>query len=101
MDDFIFQNNLDLVRVSTPEEAFSLLEEGKADYFIYSTYAGRKVIAESKLSGFKESATVSNQLFYVAFSKNSPYVKNIDMNKVNASLEKLNEGNFKNIRAVE
>ena len=87
LDDFIVQAGLDMTRVSTPEQAFSLLKEGKADYFIYSAYAGRKVIAESGLSGLEESEVVSNQLFYIGVSKKSPCAKY--MNEINSSLEKL------------
>jgi polar amino acid transport system substrate-binding protein len=87
LDDFIIQANLNMTRVYTPEQAFSLLKEEKVDYFIYSMYAGRKVIAESGLSGFKESAIVSNQLFYIGVSKKSPYGKYIE--EINSSLQKL------------
>lgn len=87
MDDFIVETNLSMTRVSTPEQAFSLLREEKADYFIYSAYAGRKVIAEENLSGFDESNIVSNQLFYVGVSKKSPYAKYMD--KINSSLERM------------
>ena len=85
MDKFIIQTNLNMMRVDTPEQAFAMLKEGKADYFIYSASAGRKVIAESHLSGFKESGTVSSQPFYILVSKNSQYAK--DMYKINSSLE--------------
>lgn len=87
LDDFIIQSNLSIAIVSTPEQAFSLLKEERADYFIYSAYAGRKVITESNLSTFEESAIVSNQLFYMGISKKSPYAKY--MNNINSSLEKL------------
>jgi polar amino acid transport system substrate-binding protein len=91
LDDFIVQANLDLSGVSTPDEAFSLLKQGKADYFIYSAYAGRKVIAESNLSGLEESEVISNQLFYIGVSKRSPYAQHMD--DINASLKKLVESN--------
>ncbi|MDD5569130.1 MAG: transporter substrate-binding domain-containing protein [Candidatus Pacebacteria bacterium] len=87
MDDFILKANLNVVRVDTPQLAFSLLQEGKADYFIYSMYAGRTVINELNLSGFKESGIVSNQSFYIGVSKKSPYAKY--MRNINASLERL------------
>jgi len=87
LDDFIIQANLSIIRSYTPEEAFLLLKEEKADYFIYSLYAGRKVIAESKLAGFEESNVVSNQLFYIGVSKKSSYAKY--MNEINSSLKKL------------
>jgi polar amino acid transport system substrate-binding protein len=87
LDDFIVQANLNVIRVYTPEEAFSLLQKEKVDYFIYSMYAGRKVIAESVLSGLKESTIVSNQLFYIGVSKKSLYGKY--MEEINSSLQKL------------
>nr|MBP6914450.1 hypothetical protein [Candidatus Parcubacteria bacterium] len=64
-----------------------LLEEGKVDYFIYSAYAGRKMISEANLSDIEEAAIVSNQLFYMGISKKSPYAKH--MGDINSSLEKL------------
>lgn len=87
LDDFIIQSNLNLTRVYAPQQAFALLEEGKVDYFIYSAYAGRKMISEANLSDLEEAAIVSNQLFYMGISKKSPYAKY--MNEINASLEKL------------
>jgi len=87
LDDFIIEKNLSMARVSTPEQAFALLKEEKVDYFIYSAYAGRKVISEANLTGFDEAAIVSNQLFYIGISKKSPYAKH--MGEINASLEKL------------
>lgn len=86
-DDFIIQSNLSMVRVATPQQAFALLNEEKVDYFIYSAYAGRKVLSEENLSGFEEAAIVSDQLFYMGISKKSPYAKY--MGEINASLEKL------------
>ncbi|MDD5696588.1 MAG: transporter substrate-binding domain-containing protein [Candidatus Pacebacteria bacterium] len=91
LDDFIVQADLDLSRVSTPEEAFSLLKQGKVDYFIYSAYAGRKVIAELNLSGLEESEVISNQLFYIGVSKRSPYAQHMD--DINSSLKRLIENN--------
>jgi polar amino acid transport system substrate-binding protein len=87
IDDFIITANLSMVEVKTPQEAFSLLETGKVDYFIYSAYAGRSVINESHLSRFEESRVVSNQLFYIGVSKKSPFAK--EMKNINASLERL------------
>jgi len=91
MDDFIAKNNLNMTIVDTPEEAFDLLKEEKADYFIYSLLAGRKVIDELKLSGFEESGTVSSQFFYIGISKKSPYAKYMPL--INSSLEKFIQSN--------
>jgi ABC-type amino acid transport substrate-binding protein len=76
-----------MTRVATPEEAFALVKDGKADYFIYSLYAGRKVINQDTLTGLVESNVVSSQPFYIGISKKSPYAKY--MKEINASLEKL------------
>ncbi len=84
LDEYIVQANADIVRVATPNQAFSMLREGKVDYFIYSASAGRKVIKEYNLSGFKESGTVATQAFHIAVSKKSPYAA--DMDKINDAL---------------
>lgn len=49
IDDYIIRQGLDVTRVTTPQEAFAMLKEGKGDYFIYSRYSGRRVIDEGKL----------------------------------------------------
>jgi polar amino acid transport system substrate-binding protein len=87
MDDFIVQKNLDITRTATPQGSFSLLDKGEADYFLYSAYAGRRVIEESNLSGFEEAGIASNQLFYIAVSKKLPCDKY--MNSINLSLQKM------------
>ena len=46
LDDYIVSGSLDITRVATPQEAFAMLKEGKANYFIYSLYAGQKIIDE-------------------------------------------------------
>jgi hypothetical protein len=76
-----------LIRVSDPLEAFSLLKEGKADYFIYSLWAGRKAIADNNLTGFKESSIVYSQPFYMGISKNSTL--SCHMDEINSSLQRL------------
>jgi polar amino acid transport system substrate-binding protein len=86
MDDYIAQN-LNMIIVSTPNEAFSLLKEEKGDYFIYSLYAGEKVIKMSNLSGFEKSEVVSSQPFYIGVPKNSPSAKY--MSAINSSLKKM------------
>lgn len=89
IDDFIIQGQLDIKRVSTPKEAFAMVQQGKVDYFIYSVYAGRRVMDELNLFGFEESKVVSSQPFYIGISKKSPYASVEYMDKINASLEKL------------
>jgi polar amino acid transport system substrate-binding protein len=87
IDDYIVQANLNIIRVSTPQEAFTLLKEEKVDYFIYSLWAGRKVINELNISEIEESETVSNQPFYIGVSKKSPFANRIA--EINSSLKKL------------
>ena len=86
LDKFIVESNLDMVETNTPEQAFAMLKSGEADYFLYSAYAGRALIARENLSGFEESKTISEQLFYVGVSKKSPYANRMDA--INASLRK-------------
>lgn len=86
LDKFIVESNLDIVETITPERAFSMLKSGEADYFLYSAYAGRALIARENLSGFEESKTISEQLFYVGVSKKSPYANQMDA--INASLRR-------------
>ena len=54
LDDFIVSASLDITRVATPQEAFTSLQKGKIDYFMYSLYAGKKVINELSLTGIEE-----------------------------------------------
>jgi polar amino acid transport system substrate-binding protein len=86
IDDFIVAENLNISRVSNPEEAFKRLQDGKVDYFIYSAYAGDRVIAEKKLLGFEKSKIVSSQPFYIGVSKKSKYADRIP--EINAALKK-------------
>ena len=92
IDDYILSAPLDMARVDTPQQAFASLKDGKEDYFIYSLYAGRRVIEEWAFTGIEESSVVSNQPFYIGISKKSPYAKN--MNEINASLQKMIDGNM-------
>lgn len=86
LDDYIVKANLDITVVETPDQGFSMIKEGKADYFLYSAYAGKAIIAEKNISGIKESGTISEQPFYMAISKKSPIAKY--MNQINASIER-------------
>lgn len=87
IDDYIVSAKLNMTRAATPEAAFKMLKNGKADYFIYSLYAGKKVIEQKSLKGIQESSVVSSQPFYIGISKKSPYVKYIK--EINASLKKM------------
>lgn len=46
IDDYIISAKVNMLRVNTPQEAFALVKEGRADYFIYSLYAGSRVIIQ-------------------------------------------------------
>ena len=87
LDDYIVSGALNMTRVATPQEAFAMLKDGKADYFIYSLYAGQKVITEWSLTGLEESSVVSSQPFYIGVSKKSPYAAR--MTEINAALQKM------------
>ncbi|MDD2274330.1 MAG: transporter substrate-binding domain-containing protein [Candidatus Pacebacteria bacterium] len=68
IDDMITSKMLDVVEVNTPQEAFSMLIEERADYFLYSTYAGER----SSFEGIRDAGIIANQYFYIGISKNSP-----------------------------
>ena len=91
IDDYIVSAKLDITRVATPEAAFAMIKNGKADYFIYSLYAGKNVIEQKLLKGIQESSIVSSQPFYIGISKKSPYVKY--MKEINIALKKLIKSN--------
>ncbi|MFZ3054930.1 MAG: transporter substrate-binding domain-containing protein [Minisyncoccales bacterium] len=92
LDKYIVEANLDIAVVDTAEEGFALVEEGRADYLLYSTYAGETIIAKERISGIEESGTISEQPFYMAVSKKSPLAKH--MNEINASLRRqMNDQN--------
>ena len=77
-DDFIKTKSLNLKRASSSKEAFDLVINGKADYFIYSRYAGQKALASSLPLSSKISVVpqdVTTEDFYLAISQKSPYFK--------------------------
>lgn len=77
-DDFIIAKKLDITRVKTAQEAFDLVTQGKADYFVYSLYAGEKALAADPILKQKISIVpkyVATEDFYLAISKKSPYLK--------------------------
>ena len=79
IDDYMVQANLSVVRVKSSKEAFDLIKNDQADYFLYSLWAGEKVLKDSRLSNdFEWSGVISEQPFYVAFSKESPVAPRIN-----------------------
>lgn len=76
--------NLHLTRASSSQEAFDMVGSGKADYFIYSLYAGENQLKQngqqSKFESFPKF--VDEESFYITISKKSPFVKYLaDVNK--------------------
>jgi len=75
-DNFI-KAKLTVQTVKTSQEAFDLLTSGKADYFVYSLYAGVNEIKLKNLQGKVESLPhfVAEENFFITFSKKSPFTK--------------------------
>lgn len=86
LDKYIVDAKLDITIVDTAEEGFALIKEEKADYLLYSTYAGEAILTKENISGIEKSGTISEQPFYMAVSKKSPLAKH--MNQINASLKR-------------
>jgi len=78
-DDFIANTaNLKFTRVQTTKEGFDLVASGQADYFIYSLYAGQdELTGESRTDVGVLPHVVTEEPFYLAVSKQSPYVSYI------------------------
>lgn len=74
-DDFAAAN-LDLARASTTEAAFAEVEQGTADYFIYTLYGGEDYMKKSNKVGAFEALAhiVDAPNFYITISKQSPLV---------------------------
>ncbi len=76
--------HLNLRRVQTCEEAFDLIAQHKADYFINSLYAGNLEIKKSKLTQVTHLPKfISEQNFYITISKQSPFAQYLsDVNRL-------------------
>ncbi|MDD3386325.1 MAG: transporter substrate-binding domain-containing protein [Candidatus Pacebacteria bacterium] len=85
IDDMIASKILDIIEVNTPQEASSLLIENKADYFLYSTYAGKN----HSFEGIKDAGIIANQYFYIGISKNSPVAEKLP--EINRILEEYKQ----------
>jgi polar amino acid transport system substrate-binding protein len=74
-DDFAAAH-LNLSRVSSSADAYDMLTNGQADYFINSLYAGDDQLKKSGTASRFESLPtfVSEENFYITISKQSPYV---------------------------
>lgn len=96
LDNYI-ADKLSVVQVATSAEAFGLLSNGQADYFLYSFYSGTKEISTS-YPGQYESLPIyaAEENFYMAISKKSSL--NSFMPQINAEIAKYkNNGTIDNI----
>ena len=75
-DDFI-KEKLDVTIAQSSSEAFDMVAAGKADYFIYSLFAGEREIAAQNRTGQTVSLPqfVTEESFYITISKLSEYGK--------------------------
>lgn len=85
IDDMITSKMLDVVEVNTPQEAFSMLIEEGAEYFLYSTYAGEN----HSFEGIRDAGIIANQYFYIGVSKKSPAAKKLP--EINRILEEYKQ----------
>ena len=88
IDDLILDGKLQVTRVDSPEQAFALLEKGEGEYFLYSLYSGKRVIAENNLTDIYESGVISHENFYIGISKKSPIAELLP--EINSILDKYN-----------
>jgi polar amino acid transport system substrate-binding protein len=96
-DNFI-KEKLTLAKVTTPKEAFSLLDKDEADYFVYALYSAENYISKNKISDKVAIVPkyVSSENFYLTISKRSSFIKL--MPRVNALLKKYtDDGTIKQI----
>lgn len=85
-DNFI-KNNLTVNSVSTAQEAFKQITDGKADYFVYGLYSGKNEIKKDKLTGIESIPSyVATENFYITISKQSPFASY--MPQINALIRK-------------
>ncbi len=75
-DDYIHAK-LAFTRVNTDQEAFDLVAQGGADYFVYSLYSAHEELRkQNRLGDFVAlKHFVAEEPFYITLSKKSPYVK--------------------------
>lgn len=87
-DDYI-TNSLSVEQVATPQEAFTLLDNGGADYFVYALYSTEDYLYQNKLADQFEilPTPVSAENFYFTFSKKSPYLDRLS--DFNTELQKM------------
>ncbi len=91
--DQYIKSSLSVTSVATPDEAFSLLLSGQADYFVYAYYSGKNYLNSKNLNSQIEvlSNNVSSENFYMCVSKKSSLVSYLS--KINIILERYkNDG---------
>ncbi len=78
-DDFAAAS-LQLTRATTATQAFDLIANGQADYFLYSLYAGDDFLKKAGTVAKFESLPkfVADENFYITISKKSPFVIYLD-----------------------
>jgi polar amino acid transport system substrate-binding protein len=83
-------DHLNLRRVQTSAEAFDILANHQADYFVDSLYAGNLEIKKNARTGIVSLPTfVSEQNFYITISKQSPFAQYLP--EVNRLIKKYKE----------
>lgn len=84
LDNYI-EKNLQVVKVNSTDEAYALLQNGKADYFLYAFYSAEKELKNKglgdKIEILPNYAGAEN--FYITLSKKSPFNKYLpDVNRL-------------------
>lgn len=88
IDDLISSGKIKLIIVNNATVAYQYLREGKADYFLYSAWAGRKAMVDNDCAGeFNESGVIYWQPFYLGVSRNSGLACSMD--DFNAAMDKV------------
>jgi polar amino acid transport system substrate-binding protein len=87
LDNYI-KDNFIIERVATSKDAFSMLQNKKADYFLYALYSGEKEIKNQSLGSAIEILPkyAASENFYITVSKESPFNKYLS--QINAGIEK-------------
>lgn len=78
MDQFLSESkdSLNLKEYDTAEDAFKALQNGESECFLYTSYAGKKLIRDNdQFKNVKEAAIVGSQPMYMMISKQSKYAE--------------------------
>lgn len=87
-DDFLAAN-LDVIVADTPDEAFQLILNNQADYFIYVLYSGENLIEKNNMQITVEILPkyVSSENFHITISKKSDLANK--MSEINEILQEM------------